>query len=133
MKRIISYVYPAVAAFLLCGCGDDQPAATMTLTDIVTFEGYRSGQPAFTLQKNGDSPLVTLTGTTGHLSQTFSDGERLLSPYTVQAVSTTTSCARGLSTAGMPIRYICMLCGAQDRTSTWSVEWSIPTLRVCSS
>ena len=84
MKRIISYVYPAVAAFLLCGCGDDQPAAIMTLTDIVTFEGYRSGQPVFTLQKNGDSPLVTLTGTTGHLSQTFSDGERLLLRYLPQ-------------------------------------------------
>lgn len=84
MKRIVRYMLPLLAALMLAGCGDEDAPALMTLTDIVTFEGYSGGQPVFTLQKNGDSPLVTLTGTTGQLSQSFEAGERLLLRYLPQ-------------------------------------------------
>lgn len=84
MRRMVSYTVTAIASLLLCGCSGDEPAAPMTLTDIVTFEGYSADQPVFTLQKNGDSPLVTLTATTGQLAQTFEAGDRLLLRYLPQ-------------------------------------------------
>lgn len=78
MMRTIAW---AVAAIALWSCGGDEPAAQMVLADIVTFEGYRSERPVFTMRKEGDSPLITLTGHSGRLSQDLEDGQRVLLRY----------------------------------------------------
>lgn len=80
MRRTV-YSLLTCLMLLACGCSGDEPSAQMTLADIVTFGGYRSGRPVFTLRKNGDSPLITLTGEDGRTLKDVEEGQRVLLRY----------------------------------------------------
>ena len=84
MRRAVNTLLVCLTVLLVCGCSGDEPAAQMTLADIVTFGGYSSGCPVFTLRKNGDSPLITLTGDAGRTLKDVEEGQRVLLRYLPQ-------------------------------------------------
>ena len=61
--RILSYI--TMISFITCmvmtGCSSDDVNDSMTLYDLVTFEGNTEKAAVFSLQKDGDSPMIELT------------------------------------------------------------------------
>lgn len=83
MMRLGRIFVAMMAAVLAWGCSSDEPTDSVTLYDIVTFEGDSDHGARFSFRKNGDSPLVELVAAGRRLnSEAVAEGDRVLIAYT---------------------------------------------------
>lgn len=64
MKKIINFLFPALFAALFASCVDDKKNELLPgdlMIDIATYVASNETGSVFTVQKDGDSPIATLT------------------------------------------------------------------------
>ena len=85
MNRInritLSLIAFAAAATMTTACSDPNDDEPTVYTDIVSFTSQTDKGSSFTLRKEGDSPLVTLTSATRLRPQDFKTGTRIVLQY----------------------------------------------------
>lgn len=82
MKVLVHIAILCVTVLSLSGCGSDEVNDTMTLYDLVTFEGNTEKAAMFSMRKNGDSPLIELTAPGRRVDTAqVKQGTRLLMAY----------------------------------------------------
>ena len=84
MKKIIRFLFPALFVAILASCSDkpknDYYPEDM-MVDIATYVSSSDNGSVFTLRKDGDSPLVTLTSTRVINENMFKPNTRVLIQY----------------------------------------------------
>ncbi|MDE6490913.1 MAG: hypothetical protein K2L49_07115 [Muribaculaceae bacterium] len=77
--RILTAV---IAIVMMWGCSSEDPSESVTLYDIVVFDGNVDGSACFSFRKNGDSPLIELVAPGRVLeSESVNTGDRILIAY----------------------------------------------------
>lgn len=75
-------ILAVMIAAMAWGCTSDQPSESVTLYDIVTFDGDSDQGACFSFRKNGDSPLVELVAAGQALGrESVAAGDRVLIAY----------------------------------------------------
>lgn len=84
MKKIISFILPALFVAVLASCADKPENNFIpdnAMMDIATYVSSSDAGSVFTLRKDGDSPLVTLTSTRKINENMFKPNTRVLIQY----------------------------------------------------
>jgi len=82
IKRITLSLLACTALLLTAGaCSNPEDDNPTVYTDIVSFVSQNADGASFTLQKSGDSPVVTLTSTTRLRAEDFRTGTRIVLQY----------------------------------------------------
>lgn len=93
--RLITRLFiTLIATALLAACDAEQGvdgSVSMTLTDIVTFEGNSGSQATYTYRVADDSPLITLTASAPLTTAGISKGDRVVLNYVPQSGAPRTS------------------------------------------
>lgn len=84
MKKIYNMALCLVFALALAACGSDEPAPAYPADvcyDFVTVGAVNSRGAEFTLQKSGDSELITYTAAQALSDTIFQEGRRMIIQY----------------------------------------------------
>ena len=122
MKNLAVTSIMALLVMLMCGCGNDgEFNDSMTLYDLVTFEGNTPKAAVFSMQKDGDSPMIELTVAGRNLDTTqVKRGQRLLMSYIPESGEPYTSGTVTLRSLSL-INYDSIQIAATDRWDANSV------------
>lgn len=90
MKSVLikcALIGAALVALASCNSSSDDPnpGNRLICNDIVTYEGNAEGSATFTFQKEGDSPLITLTSSRQLNANDFRPGSRILISYSPES------------------------------------------------
>lgn len=84
MKKIYNMAFCLSLVLACAACGSDEPAPAYpsdACYDFVTVSALNSGGAEFTLQKSGDSELITYTAAQALSDTIFQEGRRMIIQY----------------------------------------------------